>query len=155
MRQGMIGDWLPVQLPQTPGVAVFLRPFLDAAQAQEIAVVFEQFLQACAGYVGEFDFGFLGSTGCLTAFEDVLFAGARGLDHLVVCAVTLLQKALAEPHCAVIHNPGFLEGEKVFVTAMRWDEGVGLWEGTKRTEGTARDCHVLYLLSFSSFWSFD
>jgi len=74
----------------------------------------------------ELDFGFLGSTGCLTAFENVLFAGTRGLDHLVVGAVTPLQKALAEPHRAVIHNPGFLEGEEFFVTAMRWDEGVGV-----------------------------
>ena len=52
-------------------------------RAQEIAVVFEEFFEAGACDVGEFNFGFFGGAGGLTALDDVLLSGAGSLDHLV------------------------------------------------------------------------
>jgi hypothetical protein len=43
------------------------------------------------------------------AFFEMLLSRPRGLHHLVVGAVALGQKALAEPDCAVINDAGFLE----------------------------------------------
>lgn len=60
-------------------MGVFLGPFGDPAHAQKVAVVFEQFFQARPSDIGELDLGFLGGTGHLAIFQDVLFAGAGDL----------------------------------------------------------------------------
>jgi hypothetical protein len=74
-------------------------------------VVFEQFLEAGPCHVHEFDFRFLGRTGSLAAFEDVLFPRARGLHHLVDRAVAATQEELAEPVREIVDNLGLLEAE--------------------------------------------
>jgi hypothetical protein len=136
----VIGVGLAIELAETFGVAMLLGPFLSAAQPQEVAVVFEQFAEAGASHAGELDFGFFGSAGRLAAFKDVLFAGACGLNHLVIGAVGFFQEALAEAHRAVIDNPGLLEGEQILVATVGWDEVFGhtvqLSEGTKGTKST-------------------
>ena len=96
------------------------------AGAEEVAVVFEEFLEAGAGYVGEFEFGFLGSAAGLAAFEDILFAGAGGLHHLVAGAGASVDEAVAETHCAVEDDARFLEREEVFVTAVGRGEALGM-----------------------------
>jgi hypothetical protein len=47
--------------------------------AQVILVVADQFLEAGAGDVGQFEFAFLRRAGNAAAFRDVLVAAARGL----------------------------------------------------------------------------
>ena len=101
------------------GVGMRWCPLGQAARAEEIAVVVPKFLLACARYVGQFEFEFLGGAGNLAAFNDVLFAGARGLHHLVEGAVFFVQKARGEINGGVIDDLGFLAGEKVFVAAVR------------------------------------
>ena len=81
-------------------------------------------LQACARNIYKFDLGFLGSARGFAAFEDVLLSRSRGLHHLVVGAVALLQEAFAEPHRAVIDDAGFLEGEEILVAAVGRDEAI-------------------------------
>ena len=49
-----------------------------------------------------------------------------GLDHLVSGARAFVDEAIAETHRAVEHDTGFLEGEKVFVAAVRRREALGL-----------------------------
>jgi hypothetical protein len=58
--------------------------------------VFEEFLDAGAGDVGQFDLGFFGAATGLAGFENVLFAGARGLHHLVASARAQVNEAAAE-----------------------------------------------------------
>src|SRR5713101_5455097 len=114
-------------------------PFGQAARAKEIPVVVQKFLLAWARYVGQFEFEFLGGAGNLAAFNDVLFAEARGLYHLVARAVFFVQKARGEINGGVIDDPGFLVGEKVFVTVRR-EEAAGLWrlKGRKGRKGHRR-----------------
>jgi hypothetical protein len=54
----------------------------------------------------------------LAALDDVLLAGAGGLDHLVDRAVALLEEPGAEPDGGVVDDLRFLVGEKALVTAM-------------------------------------
>jgi hypothetical protein len=90
-----------------------------AACAENITVVFKEFLQAGPSDVGKLDFGFLGGSAGLTAFEDVSLTRAGSPNHLIVGAGALADKTLAEAHGAIIQNAGFPEGKKVFVTAVR------------------------------------
>ena len=48
-------------------------PEAMTASAKEVAVVFQKLLEAGAGHIQKFDFGFLGRAAGLAAFEDVLF----------------------------------------------------------------------------------
>src|SRR5438552_484065 len=101
---------------------VVARPFINAAETQEVAVIFEKFFKARAGHVSEFDFGFLGSARSLAAFENVLFARAGRLDHLVASAVVPVEKTFTKTDGAIIDDPGLLEGVEMFVAAVRRDE---------------------------------
>lgn len=73
--EGPIIDlWLTVKLPEPQLIGMFLRPFLEAADSQKVAVIFQEFFQAGASDVGEFDFGCFGSAGGLAAFENILLS---------------------------------------------------------------------------------
>jgi len=59
------------------------------------------------------------------------------LHHLVHGAVALVQKALAEPDCAIINDAGFLERKEALVAAVWWDEPAGSNVFiSRRTQGT-------------------
>lgn len=111
-----------VEQAQAFCVTVFLAPFREAAPPEEIAVILEQLLKAGAGDAGEFDFGFFGSGGGLAAFEDVLFAGPGGLDHLVDSAIAFVEETLAKADGAVIDNSSFLESKQLLIAAVGWYE---------------------------------
>ena len=69
---GLIGHIL--LCPQLSNKQRFLAVFVPewmASHAHEVAVVLQQFFEAGAGDVGEFEFGFLGRAAGLTALEDV------------------------------------------------------------------------------------
>ena len=88
-----------IQLAQTQCVRMISLPFLDAAVAHEIAVIFEKFFQARARSVCELNLRFLGSAGSLAALENVLFPRTRSL---VICSrvrSNLLKKRLQK--CSV------------------------------------------------------
>ncbi len=59
LEGAVIGAGSAVEAAQTLGTRMGGGPFFDAAVAQEVAVVFQEFFLAGAGYVGEFDLGFL------------------------------------------------------------------------------------------------
>jgi hypothetical protein len=80
-----------------------------AAGAKKVAVIFEEFLEAGAGDVGELEFGFFGCATGLAAFEDVLFARPGSLHHLVAGAGVLVHKAIAEAHRAIKDDARFLK----------------------------------------------
>ncbi len=88
---------------------VFAGPEREGALTEEVFVVEPEFFEAGAGYVGEFEFGFLGGAAGLAAFGDVLHAGTRGLDHLVVGAAALFEVAVAETDGHVVRKLGDLE----------------------------------------------
>ena len=75
-------------------------------------------------HVGELDLGFLGGERSLAALQDVLFAGAGRLDHLVNGAVAFGEELVREAEGDVIDNLGFLEGEESLVIAARWKQAV-------------------------------
>ena len=86
------------------------------------AIVGEKFFEAGAGDVGELEFGLLGGAGRFRAFEDVLFAGAGSLAHLVDSAVALFEKALRETEREIENNLGLLIGKQLAIIAMRREE---------------------------------
>src|SRR5436190_5798795 len=73
-----------------------LGPNGEVPSAKKIFVIVQQFFEAGSGNVGELDFGFFGGGAGLAAFEDVLFAGASGLDHLIDGTVAFGQKFVRE-----------------------------------------------------------
>jgi hypothetical protein len=82
-------------------------------------------LETGPGDVGEFEFGFFGGAAGLAPFENVLFAGAGGLHHLVPGAGTPVDKAITETHRAVENDSGLLKREKVFIASVRRREALG------------------------------
>ena len=110
-------------------------PFLEASVAHEVAIVLQQFFEAGSSDVGQLDFCFLGGAAGLAAFEDVLFAGAGSLHHLVVGAATLVYETVAEAEGGVINHERLLVGEKVLVAAMGRDETFRCWKGREGRMG--------------------
>jgi hypothetical protein len=115
-----------VEPAEAEGITVVGRPFLDTAGTHEIAVVFDQLFLAGTGHVGKLDFGFLGCTAELAAFEDVLLAGAGGLHHLVVRAGFFVYETVAEMERGLKNHEGFVVGEQLLVASVRWDESVSI-----------------------------
>src|SRR5207249_3037081 len=102
-----------------------LVPDREVTGAKVVFVVIQQFLQAGAGHVGKLDLGFPGGERRLAALEDVLFAGAGGLDHLVDSAVALGEEFVRKAEGEVVDNLGFFEGEESLVVASAREEAVG------------------------------
>lgn len=63
--------------------------------------------------------------GGLAAFDNILLAGACGLDHLVVSAAAAVDEAVTEVDCGVVDNLGLAIGEQVGVAAVRGNEAFG------------------------------
>lgn len=99
-----------------------LGPEAEAADAEEVLVIDEEFFEAGAGDADEFDLHFLGGAGGHATLDDVLLAGAGGLDHLVDGAVALGEEALAEAEGEVVDDFGLAVGEEFLVVAVRRDE---------------------------------
>ena len=101
---------------------MFRWPLLQAALTQKILIIQPQFLQARAGHVGEFEFGFFGRAAGLAALSDILCAGTRSLHHLIVRAAALLDVAIAETHGHIIDQLRHLKTLQLPVTAMKRNE---------------------------------
>src|SRR5439155_8193300 len=65
--------WPGAEPSHIQGLTTVFVPEPEAAVANEVTVIFEQFLQATAGHAGELDLGFLGRAAGLAPFDDVLF----------------------------------------------------------------------------------
>lgn len=104
------------------GFSGVFRPLRQVAGAEEILVVDEEFFEARAGDVGEFEFGFGGGQRGFAAFGDVLFAGARGLHHLVDGAVASPEELLTKPEGEIIDDLGFSVGEQLAVVTALGEE---------------------------------
>lgn len=117
------------------GLAGVLVPLAVFADAEIIAIVVEKFFEAGASDAGEFDLGLFGSAGGLAALEEVLFAGAGGLDHLVYGAVALEEELVGEAEGDVEDDLGLVEGVKGLVIAARGNDAFGAgeeWESGER-----------------------
>jgi hypothetical protein len=75
--------------------------------------------------VGELDLHFLGGLRDLASFQNVLFSGSRGLDHLIDGAVAAGEILVREAEGDVIDDLGFLVGEKGAVVAERRQDALG------------------------------
>ena len=93
-----------IQLPETTSVRMILWPFRDAMETEEVTVVLKQLLKTGTRHVSEHDFGLFRGARSATCLQDILFARARRLDHLVHRAVAFFQEALAKAHGAVVNN---------------------------------------------------
>jgi len=113
-------------------------PFAMVAHPQVVPVVVEQFLEAGAGHVGEFDLGFLGGESGLAAFEDVFLAGTSGLDHLVNRAVAFGEKLVSEAEGDIENDLRLVEGVEGLVVATRRKKAVRRMGGMGRTGGMGR-----------------
>lgn len=125
---GLIGDG--GGLGEFAGVGGFFGVFGPEGVgpgAEVVFVVDEEFFEAGAGDVGEFDFGFGGGSRGFAAFRDVLLAGSCGLDHLVDGAVASREEAVAEVVGEVVDDLGFLKGDEVVVVTAGWEEAGGTW----------------------------
>lgn len=85
------------------------------ADPEVIVVVFEEFFQGGPGDIGELEFHLGGGDGCFAAFEDVLFAGASGLDHLIDGAIASFEVTLGEAEGEVVDHHCLLVGEELSV----------------------------------------
>lgn len=113
------------KLADVDGFFGSLGPDFEITRAEEVVVVVQQFFKAGPGDVGQLNLGFLGGEGGFAAFENVLFSGARGLDHLIDRAVAFGQKLVGEAEGDVVNDFGFLKGEQGSVIAARWEEAFG------------------------------
>jgi len=132
-----------IQLPETTSVRMILWLFRDATETKEVTVVLKQLLETGLRHISELDFGFFRGTRGATCLQDILFARARRLDHLVHGAVALFQEALAKANGAVVNDARFLKGEEILVSSVPGNEMLGhstfqVNEGTKGTEMTRR-----------------
>jgi hypothetical protein len=95
--------------------------------AKVVAIVGEQFFETRPAHARELNLGFLRSERGFAAFEDVLFPGARGLDHLVHRAVAFAEILVREPKGEVVNDFGFLVGEQRLIIPrggmIGWEEG--------------------------------
>jgi hypothetical protein len=112
-----------VSTVRTPGdqigaARVEVLPDRQTALAQEIFVVSMEFFQAGPGGAGELQFDFLGGGRGFAAFHDVLHAGARGLNHLVVSAALAVNVFVAEAHGHVINDFSHLEALELSIAAV-------------------------------------
>jgi hypothetical protein len=106
-------------------MGMLLGPFRNAAHTQEIAVVLQQLLETGSGNIGKLDLGFLGSAARLAALENILFARAGGLHHLVVGARPFVDKPVAKFHGAIVDNAGFLKGVELLIAPVWRDKALG------------------------------
>ena len=86
------------------GHGVVLAPLRQAALAQEVPVVPQQFFEAGAGHPHELQLHFLGRAAHLAALTDVLVAAPRRLDHLVVSPGARVDEAATKLHRRVIYQ---------------------------------------------------
>src|SRR6185437_4687715 len=117
----------PVQPAQAAGVPMLFVPFFNAALAHKVTIIFEQFLLAGTRNSGELDFGFLGSPAGLAAFQNVLFAGTRSLNHLIVSPGFFANKPAAIINSGLKYNQRFVVGQERLVSSVWRDEAANLF----------------------------
>ena len=110
---------LATEFADVEGFFVIFIPDAVTPCTEVVAVVFQEFFETGSGYVGELDFGFGGGDGGFATFENVLFAGSGGLDHLVDSAIGFGEVLLCEVIGEVVEDFGFAVGEKFPVVAVR------------------------------------
>ena len=101
-------------------------PHFQVAGAEIVFVVIQQFLQAGPPHIGELDLGFLGGERGLAAFQEILFTGTGGLNHLVHSAVAPGEMLVRKAEGQVIDHLGFVEGMEGLIIATRGDDGMGI-----------------------------
>ncbi len=99
-----------------------LVPNRVLAHAKVIAVIGQKFFEAGPADTRKLNLRLLGSERGLAAFEDVLFPGARRLNHLVYRAVASGEILVREAEGEVINDLSFLVGEQCLVIATRRDD---------------------------------
>lgn len=105
-----------------------LRELLGHAEdtgAEGVFVVDEELLEAGGGDVGELELHFGGGQRGFAAFGDVLFAGARGLHHLVDGAVPTHEELPTEAEGEVVDDLRLSIGEQLAVVAAFGEESFG------------------------------
>ena len=111
------GDDLVAQSADLGGFGTVFRPQWQVAMTQKILVIEQQFFQARAGHVGEFQLRFAAHSASAIAFRDVLPAAAGCLHHLVMRAAAPVDEAFAEMVRAVVDERGGLKAPQLPVTA--------------------------------------
>ena len=102
---------------------VFFLPEGEAVLAKVVTVVLQQLLKAGPGDAVKFEFGFLGRAGGSAAFDNVLFAAAGCLRHLVDGPRPGIQILPAEKDRVVVDNLRENVAPKFFIARVRPDYG--------------------------------
>jgi len=110
------------EAPDKPGLAALFFPDREVPDSEQVAVIGQEFFQARASNADQFDFCLLGSARRLAPFHDILFPGSGGLDHLIIRAIRLRKKPLAEPIREIIDDLGLSIGKEFAVVAVRGNE---------------------------------
>ena len=134
--KGLIGRIVvAAEFADEEGLLRIFRPEFVAAGSEEIAVIFEEFFKAGPGDVGQLDLGLAGGSARLAAFQDILFSGTSGLDHLVVGSGTAVDELIAKEDRRIVNDAGFLERQQVLIAAVWRNEAVahaGIIAGNRR-----------------------
>jgi hypothetical protein len=113
---------IAVKAPNKSGLAAIFFPEWKVPNPKYIAIVGQQFLQACACNTDQLDFHLFGSAGRLAAFHDILFPRSGGLDHLINRAIRFSKKPLTKPIGEIVNNLGLSIGKEFALVAVRGNE---------------------------------
>lgn len=122
---GFVGFvWFATEFADVEGLWGVFVPGGLVTDPEVVVEVFEKFFQGGPSDVGEVEFHLGGGDGCFAAFEDVLFAGAGRLDHLINGAIPSFEVTLGEAEGEVVDDEGLSIGEEFPVVAFVGEEMV-------------------------------
>ena len=107
------------------------------ADPQVVPIVGQEFLQAGPSHIGELDLGFLRRHSGFAPFQDVLFPGAGGLDHLIDSSIASGEILVGKAKGDVVDNFRFLEGKQRLIISARRQQTLRL-RGMMGSLGTRR-----------------
>ena len=119
---GVICTLRAIQFAQAQRVTMIWLPFFDSTIAHEVAIILQKLFQTRARSVCKLDLRFLRSARSFTPFENVLFSGARRLDHLLASAIKFGEESVAEINRRIINDQRLLVREQILVSAVQRDE---------------------------------
>ena len=110
------------QAPDKSSLTALFFPDRKVPDPKQVAIIGQEFFQARASNADQLDLRLLGSARRFAPFHDILFPGSGGLDHLIIRAIRLRKKPLAEPIREIIDDLGLSIGKEFAVVAVRGNE---------------------------------
>ena len=105
--------------PYLPSLSVVFAPLSLATLSQEVLIVEQQFIETGSCDVHQAQLSLARGRRSPAPFGNVLPAAARGLDHLIVRARTLVDKPVTKRHRSIVNNRRDLKAAEITIAAAR------------------------------------